>query len=203
MSLLFSYLQPFSFISSFSSPSPYPVPPFVFFFFNGAPSSPKTSKILFFCFLLSLSFFFKGEKHISGTPSAVAYDSSQVDVDGEARIPPHNFLLQFLLDTLTKELDPFPILAIRVIKWKYLKQKEFEQLRCWSNKELRNSTEFNNSPSNSISRRDLLPFFFVLTRKKRRRRRRKNTFLVSFLVVDWPLRHLFLCSRERPPCYAK
>ena len=60
-SLLFSYLQPFSFISSFSSLSPYPVPPFVFFFFNGAPSSPKTSKILFFCFLLSL-FFFQGRK---------------------------------------------------------------------------------------------------------------------------------------------
>ena len=64
ISLLFSYLQPFSFISSFSSPSPYPVPPFVFFFFNGAPSSPKTSKFLFFCFLLSL-FFFSREKNTS------------------------------------------------------------------------------------------------------------------------------------------
>ena len=147
---------------------------------TGHPPARRRARFYSFVFF-SLSFFFKGEKHISGTPSAVAYDSSQVDVDGEARIPPHNFLLQFLLDTLTKELDPFPILAIRVIKWKYLKQKEFEQLRCWSNKELRNSTEFNNSPSNSISRRDLLPFFFCFNKKKEKKKKKKK-YISRFLL---------------------
>ena len=147
---------------------------------TGHPPARRRASFYSFVFF-SLSFFFQGRKtHLRHAIRRRLWFITSRCGWGSANSAPQ-FLLQFLLDTLTKELDPFWILAIRVIKWKYLKQKEFEQLRCWSNKELRNSTEFNNSPSNSISRRDLLPFFFCFNKKKEKKKKKKK-YISRFLL---------------------